>query len=110
MPNQDVQVKAEKFKSGKIPAIVNVEEFMRRMSEMGGFYGMNESDPSKNATLVLNLTNPVVSGLLAQSEEKQKFIVRQIYYLAMLSYKKLSPEELSDFVAQSSELLFDYTK
>ncbi|MBQ7369206.1 MAG: molecular chaperone HtpG, partial [Clostridia bacterium] len=110
LPNQDVQVKAEKFKSGKIPAIVNVEEFMRRMSEMGGFYGMNESDPSKNATLVLNLTNPVVSGLLAQSEEKQKFIVRQIYYLAMLSYKKLSPEELSDFVAQSSELLFDYTK
>ncbi len=110
LPNQDVQVKAEKFKNGKIPAIVNVEEFMRRMSEMGGFYGMNETDPSKNATLVLNLTNPVVSGLLAQSEEKQKFIVRQIYYLAMLSYKKLSPEELSDFVAQSSELLFDYSK
>ena len=108
--NQEIAVKAERFRSGKVPAIVNVDEFMRRMSEMGGFYGMEESDPTKNATLVLNLTNPVVAGLLSQSEEKQKFIVDQIYYLAMLSYKKLSPEELSDFVAKSAELLFDYSK
>ena len=103
-------MKAEKFKSGKVPAIVNVEEFMRRMSEMNGFYGMEEIDPAKNATLILNLTNPVVSGLLKQTEEKQKFIVDQIYYLAMLSYKKLSPEELSDFLEKSAELLFDYSK
>lgn len=107
---ENITVKAEKFKSGKVPAIVNVEEFMRRMSEMNGFYGMEEIDPAKNATLVLNLTNPVVSGLLKQSEEKQKFIVDQIYYLAMLSYKKLSPEELSDFLEKSAELLFDYSK
>ncbi len=108
--NKEVTVRAERFKSGKLPAVVNVEEFMRRMSEMGGYYGMAETDPSKNATLVLNLTNPVVSGLLNQSEEKQRIVVNQIYYLAMLSYKKLSPEELSDFVAQSSEMLFNYCK
>lgn len=108
--NQEINVKAERFKSGKIPAVVNVEEFMRRMSEMNGFYGMDETDPTKNATLVLNLTNPVVSGLLRQSEEKQKMIVNQIYYLAMLSYKKLSPEELSDFVDKSTAMLFDYSK
>ncbi len=108
--NKDVAVKVERFKSGKIPAVINVEEFMRRMSEMGGFYGMAETDPSQNAVLVLNLTNPVVSGILNQSEEKQKMAINQIYYLAMLSYKKLSPKELSDFVAQSSELLFNYCK
>ena len=108
--NKDIQVKAENFKSAKIPAVVNVEEFMRRMSEMNGFYGMEEVDPTKNATLVLNLTNPVVSGVLRLPEEKQKVVVNQIYYLAMLSYKKLSPEELSDFVAKSGELLFDYCK
>ena len=108
--NQEITVKAERFKSGKLPAIINVDEFMRRMSEMGGYYGMGETDPSKNATLILNLSNPVVSGLLTQPEEKQKFIVNQIYYLAMLSFKKLSPEELSDFVTKSTELLFDYSK
>ncbi len=108
--NKDIAVKTERFKSGKIPAVINVEEFMRRMSEMGGFYGMGETDSTKNATLVLNLTNPVVSGLLNQAEEKQIVAVNQIYYLAMLSYKKLSPEELSDFVNKSSELLFNYCK
>ena len=108
--NKDVAVKVERLKSGKVPAVVNVEEFMRRMSEMNGLYGMEEADTMKNASLVLNLTNPVIAGLLAQPEEKQKFIVNQVYYLAMLSYKKLSPEELSDFVNKSSELLFDYCK
>ncbi len=108
--NKDLTVKAERFKSGKIPAVINVEEFMRRMSEMGGFYGMGETDPMKNAILVLNLTNPVISGLLNQPEEKQIMAINQIYYLAMIAYKKLSPEELSDFVAKSSELLFNYCK
>jgi molecular chaperone HtpG len=108
--NKDITVKTEAFKTGKIPAVVNVDEFMRRMSEMNGFYGMGEVDPSKNATLVLNLTNPVISSILKQTEEKQALIVNQIYYLAMLSYKKLSPEELSDFVNKTTEMLFDYTK
>lgn len=108
--NQEIQVKAEKFKSAKLPAIVNVEEFMRRMSEMNSFYGMEQADPAKNATLVLNLTNPVVAGLLRQTEEKQKVLINQIYYLAMLSYKQLSAEELSDFTDKSMEILFEYSK
>ena len=108
--NKDITIKTERFKTGKIPAIVNVDEFMRRMTEMNGFYGMGDMDATKNATLVLNLTNPVISGLLAQSEDKQALIVNQIYYLAMLSYKKLTPEELSDFVNKTTEMLFDYTK
>ncbi len=108
--NKDISVKAERFKSGKVPAVINVEEFMRRMAEMGGLYRMGEMDPAKNALLILNLTNPVVSGLLNLSKEKQKVVVNQIYYLATLSYRKLSPEELADFVAQSGEMLFDYCK
>ena len=108
--NQDVQIKTERLKSGKVPAVITVEEFMRRMSEMSSFYGMDETDALRNATLVLNVTNPVVSGLLKQSEEKQAVIVNQIYYLAMPSYKKLSSTELADFVEKSSALLFDYCK
>jgi molecular chaperone HtpG len=108
--NPSITVKTESFKSGKVPAVVNVDEFMRRMSEMNGFYGMEEVDPAKHATLILNTTNPVIASFLTQSEEKQKLIANQIYYLAMLSYKKLSPEELSDFVEKTSQMLFDYTK
>lgn len=71
---------------------------------------MDATDPTKGANLILNLTNPVISSLLSQSEEKQSVIVNQIYYLAMLSYKKLTPEELSDFVEKSAKLLFDYSQ
>lgn len=108
--NPDIAIKVEAFKSGKVPAIVNVEEFMRRMSEMNGFYGMDEMDATKNATLVLNLTNPVINGLLKMPEEKQKLIINQVYYLAMISYKQLSTEELSDFLEKSGELLYNYSK
>ena len=108
--NQDVQIKTEQLKSGKVPAVITVEEFMRRMSEMSGFYGMDETDALRGATLVLNVTNPVVSGILQQSEEKQAVIVNQIYYLAMLSYKKLSSTELADFMEKSAALLLDYCK
>lgn len=110
LENKEINVKTERFKSGKIPAIINVDEFARRMTEMGGYYGMDETDTLKGANLVLNLTNPVVSSLLTQTEEKQKLLVSQIYYLAMLAYKKLTPEELSDFMAKSAELLYEYSK
>jgi molecular chaperone HtpG len=108
--NQAIEVRVERFKSGKIPAVINVDEFMRRMSEMGGIYGMGEMDPMNGAVLVLNLTNPVVSGLLNQPEDKQQMVINQIYYLATLSYKPLKPEELADFVSNSVEVLFNYCK
>ena len=110
LSNKELSIKTERFKSGKIPAIINVDEFMRRMSEMNGFYGMEQPDPMKNATLILNLTNPVVSSLLSLAEDKQKVAVNQIYYLAMLSYKKFTAEELSEFLTNSGELLFEYCK
>ena len=83
---------------------------MEMVNNMGGMYGMGDMDPMKNATLVLNLTNPVVNGLLSQPEEKQSVIVNQIYYLAMLSYKNLTPEELTDFIGKCGELLTEYSK
>lgn len=108
--NKDIAVKADKLKNADVSAVVNVEEFMRRMSEMNKFYGMTEADAMKNATLVLNVANDTVSKLTGLSEEKQEFIVNQIYYLAMLSYKKLSPDELADFMKRSETLLADYAK
>jgi molecular chaperone HtpG len=110
LEGRGVSVKAERLKSGAIPAVVYVEEFMRRMSEMQNMYGVENMPEMQNTTLVLNLTNPVVSGIMAQTSEKQELLIKQIYYLAMLSYKKLTPEELSEFVECSSEILFELTK
>ena len=108
--NKSIAVRAEQLKSGAIPAVINMDEFMRRMTDMQAAYGMPIPDAMQGATLVINLTNPVISGLLSQTAEKQELIINQIYYLATLSYKKLSPEELSDFVERSTKLLYNYTK
>ena len=108
--NKEISVKVERFKSGKVPAVINADEFMRRMSEMNELYGIGEKQATHNETLILNLTNPVVASILKQDEEKQGIIINQIYYLAMLAYKQLSPDELSDFVNKSTSLLFDYSK
>ena len=110
LSNKDIAIKVEKLKSGKTPAVINVDEFMRRMTEMNSFYGMGDFDLNKHATLVLNATNPIVSSLLSQPEEKRENIVYQIYYLAMIAYKKLSPEELFDFTDKTAKLLFEYSK
>ena len=107
---ENAMVKAENFKTEKIPAVINVDEFARRMSEMQSIYGMEARDPSENATLVVNLNNPVVSNLPNLAEEKQRLAALQIYYLALISYKKLSPEEQAKFVENTSKLLGEFIK
>jgi molecular chaperone HtpG len=100
--------KTEKLKNENIPAIINVDENSRRYSEMGKYYGMGNGELSK--TVIVNTANPIVAGIKELDDEKQKFVAKYIYSLALLSFKKLSPEELSNFVEANMQLLEDYTK
>ena len=80
------------------------------MTEMNEFYGMNESDLLSLSTLIVNVNNPIVSELLKQPEEKQELLINQIYYLAIIAYKKLTPDELADFTNRTTKLLLEYSK
>ncbi len=110
LEGEKVTIKVEKLSSAKLPALVNVEEFMRRMTEMQGLYGSEGMDEMLGATLIVNANNPLVQRLPNLDEGKQKLIVKQIYYLAMLAFKPLSAEQLSEFVDGSVETLSDYSK
>ena len=81
---------------------------MRRYSEMGQFYGM--TDDKMALTLMINTANPIVSTIKDLPDDKQKFVAKYIYSLALLSYKKLSPEELQSFVSDNMQLLGSYVK
>lgn len=105
LKNTTIAVKAEKFKSEEIPAVINVSEFSRRFGEMNAFYGLAGADVDRDMTLVINTANAVVQAFVGLDADKQKFIANQIYYMAMLSYKKLTPEEMKDFTANNMELL-----
>ncbi len=103
-----VTIKTQPLKNADVPAIINVDEYMRRYSEMGQFYGMTDGELSR--TLVVNTANGVVAKIKELDEEKQKFIAKYVYSLALLSFKKLSPEELSEFIGDNMELLDNFIK
>ncbi len=106
--DEKLTVKTEKLKNPAVPAIINVDEIMRRYSEMGQIYGMSDGEPAK--TLVVNLSNPVVAGLKELNSEKQRFAACQIYLLALLSYKKLSTDEQDKLIENDMKMLAEYLK
>lgn len=58
LKNTSIAVKAEKFKSADVPAIINVSEFTRRFSEMNAFYGLAGGDADRDMTIILNTEIP----------------------------------------------------
>ena len=108
LKNTTIAVKAEKFKSADIPAVINVSEFSRRFGEMNAFYGLAGADADRDMTIVINTANPAVQAFTGLDADRQKFVANQIYYMAMLSYKKLSSVEMKDFTANTMVLLNKY--
>ena len=78
------------------------------MSEMHSFYGMGDSPV--DVTLVVNASNPAVLALKDAEEGEQTKAAEQIYYLALMNYRPLTPEELTAFVSTSTLLLEKYLK
>ena len=110
LDNTQIAVRAEKFKSDALPAVINVSEMSRRFGEMNAFYGLAGADADRDMTLVVNTANPVIQAFTGLDDEKKKFVANQVYYLAMLSYKKLSPDEMKAFSANSVKLLEDFLR
>ncbi|MBE7088887.1 MAG: molecular chaperone HtpG [Clostridiales bacterium] len=105
---ENLTIKTETLKNGAVPAIINVDEYMRRYSEMGQMYGMSDGETAK--TLVINTANEVIKNIKALSDEKQKLVAKHVYTLALLAFKKLSPKELNDFVNEEVQLLLNFIK
>ncbi len=101
-----VTVKTEQLKNADVPAVIVADEYMRRYSEMGQLYGMG--DGAINRTVIVNTANPAVAKIKETDEEKQKFVAKYIYLLALSSFKKLSPEELEEFSKCNLKLLNGY--
>lgn len=106
--DEKLTIKTQALKDDKVPALIVVDEYMRRYSEMGQYYGMSEGEPAK--TVVINKNNGAVQKIKDLDEEKQKFVARYVYSLALASFKKLSPEELDDLQRDSLILLSEYIK
>ena len=112
--NDKLDVKVEKLKDDKVASMAVLSEQERRMAEMMRMYGMGGMDPSvfgSQATLVLNANHPLVKFLVEHKRSKNvPIICKQLYDLAMLAHKQLSPEEMTAFVQRSNEIMMLLTK
>ena len=119
-------VSFETFKDESTPAVLNVPEEMRRMSDMMKLYRMGGDFPVEQ-TLILNTASPLIRKLgdmvkddapetgsdEDKSEDKPetpvneeaKALARQIYLLASLSQRQLTADELVEFLSGSYDLL-----
>ena len=113
--NKDkLEVHVENLKNENVSAMVTLSEESRRMQDMMKMYGMGGMDPNMfggQETLVLNANHPLVKYLAENKDsDKAPVICEQLYDLAMLSHKQLSPDEMTKFVQRSNDVLMMLTK
>ncbi len=106
MGDDHLSVKLERLGDQTLPAVLTVDEQMRRMSESNRMFG-GEFEMPLPTTVVLNANNAVVARLLALETpgEQDYETVRQIYDLAMLARGTLGKDRLAAFIRRSCEML-----
>ena len=107
--NDKLKVTFENLKDGTLPAMLTVSEQDRRFGEMMKLYGMqNDGMPAPEGELVLNSGSDMIKRLAAKAEsgdESAADSAGYIYRLALLAQRKLSAEELKDFLRGSFAML-----
>ena len=107
-----LEVKVESLKNENVSSMITVSEEVRRMQDMMKQYGMGvmgDSPFEMGEVLVLNSNNALVKYLLDHKEEadndKVKLFCEQLYDLAVIANRQLSPEAMTKFIARSNEVL-----
>ncbi|MGP1433188.1 MAG: molecular chaperone HtpG [Catonella sp.] len=112
LDKEKLEVKVESLKNENVSSMITVSEEMRRMQEMMKQYGMGamgDNPFGAGEVLVLNSNNTLVKYLLEHKEEadneKVKLFCEQLYDLAVIANRPLSPEAMTKFITRSNEVL-----
>ena len=112
--NEKLDVKVEKLKDENIASMAVLSEESRRMEEMMKMYGMGGMDTGMfggQASLILNADHPLVQYVVENKEgENVELICKQLYDLALVAHKPLSPQEMTAFVQRSNQIMMLLTK
>ena len=107
-----LEVKVESLKNENVSSMITVSEEVRRMQDMMKQYGMGAMGDSSfevGEVLVLNSNNALVKYLLDHKEEADtdevQLFCEQLYDLAVIANRQLSPEAMTKFIARSNEVL-----
>ena len=84
------------------PVQITRNEFMRRMTEMRQFQGMNLGEMPDSFDVVVNTNHPLVAQkLLHETGDAQTELAKYLYDLALVSQGMLKGAELTAFVKRS---------
>lgn len=112
--NENIEVVAKSLNANALPGFIVIDEQQRRMRDYmlqmargdGNMASMGDLIGKK--TFVINTNNPLVNTLEklhSQNPELAKDLVQEMYDLALLEQKELSPHDLSGFIQRSNRVL-----
>ena len=114
--NDKLEVKFENLKSTDAPALLNLSEDKRRMDDfMKAYSYITQSEsgaPITEQTLILNTASSLYSHLeqvLSDGAlERAEFMAGYIYRLSLMAHRRLTADELNEFLSDSYKLLNNY--
>ncbi len=105
--DENVEIEFNSMSDETVPALLTVDEEIRRMEEMMRMYGISQPTPP-DKKLILNTNSPLIKkleGLCESNPELANELSVYVYKLALLSQKKFTAEEMQEFMASSYNLL-----
>lgn len=99
-------IRTEALKTADTPAILTINEYERRVSDMQRIYGnMFGEVGNVSETLIVNTNNAIVKKLEGLEEDKQGLLCRHIFDLALMSQRRLTAAELEGFISRSVKVM-----
>lgn len=101
--NDALDVKFEALIDENTPVLLNTSEENRRFADMMRVYGMGDAPQNDAPTLIVNTKSPLISKLsqkLECGDEGADKLSARIWKLALLSYRRLTADELKEFLSE----------
>ena len=99
--DEKLGVKFESLIDESTPVILNTSEEDRRFADMMRVYGIGDMPRDDKLTLIVNVKSPLISKLsqkLADDADGAEKLASRIWKLALLSYRRLTADELKGFL------------
>lgn len=101
--NDTLEVKFEALIDENTPVLLNTSEENCRFADMMRVYGMGDAPQNDAPTLIVNTKSPLISKLsqkLESGDDSANKLSARIWKLALLSYRRLTADELKEFLSE----------
>lgn len=113
---EELMVEVEELKNDSVPAMLVIEELMRRFEDMSRLTKTTGFPFNSKHVLVVNAGNPTIKNLLRlyrgrkkDRVERMTNICKTVYDLALLAQGKLEDESVANFIERTGQIVEKYS-